>query len=57
MGDKVIPQNQAEYSELISIIERARENTFRSVNRELISMYWDIGILLKRKSLSTAERN
>jgi predicted nuclease of restriction endonuclease-like (RecB) superfamily len=35
--------NKADYDEIISIIERAKENAFRAVNRELISMYWDIG--------------
>jgi len=44
------PQNHAEYYELISIIERARENAFRAVNRELISMYWDIGQYISEKA-------
>jgi len=43
MSNELIPQNHAEYGEIISIIERARENAFRAVNRELISMYWEIG--------------
>lgn len=43
MGKELVPQNESEYKELITIIERARENAFRAVNRELISMYWDIG--------------
>lgn len=49
MGDKIIPQNQVEYQEIISIIERARENAYRAVNRELISMYWDIGQYISEK--------
>lgn len=49
MGDEMMPQNHAEFSELISIIERARENAFRAVNRELISMYWDIGQYISEK--------
>ena len=36
-------KDHTEYGEIISIIERARENAFRAVNRELISMYWEIG--------------
>jgi predicted nuclease of restriction endonuclease-like (RecB) superfamily len=28
---------------IVDIIERARVNAFRAVNRELISMYWEIG--------------
>jgi len=43
MSKGLSPANHAEYNEIISIIERARENAFRAVNRELISMYWDIG--------------
>lgn len=49
MGNELTPQNHAEYNELISIIERARENAFRAVNRELISMYWDIGQYISEK--------
>jgi hypothetical protein len=39
-----------EYSEIISIIERTRVDVFRSVNREMISMYWEIGEYISRKS-------
>jgi len=35
--------NSLDYGEIISIIERSRENAYRAVNRELISMYWEIG--------------
>lgn len=50
MSNGMTPQNHAEYYELISIIERARENAFRAVNRELISMYWDIGQYISEKA-------
>lgn len=43
MNNELTNNNQAEYGEIISIIERSRENAFRAVNRELISMYWEIG--------------
>ncbi|MCL2604409.1 MAG: PDDEXK nuclease domain-containing protein [Defluviitaleaceae bacterium] len=43
MNEELLPQNHTDYSEIILIIERARENAFRAVNRELISMYWEIG--------------
>ena len=39
----LIQNNTAAFEEVISIIERARENAFRAVNHELISMYWEIG--------------
>jgi len=43
MSNELTPTNHSEYVEIISIIERARENAFRAVNRELISLYWEIG--------------
>jgi predicted nuclease of restriction endonuclease-like (RecB) superfamily len=49
MNKELLPQNHAEYGEIISIIERARENAFRAVNRELISMYWEIGNYVSSK--------
>jgi predicted nuclease of restriction endonuclease-like (RecB) superfamily len=49
MSNELTPSNNAEYTEIISIIERARENAFRAVNRELISMYWDIGKYVSEK--------
>jgi predicted nuclease of restriction endonuclease-like (RecB) superfamily len=38
-----------DFAELLSIIERARENAYRAVNRELISMYWEIGRHISEK--------
>ena len=49
MSKELIPKNHAEYGEMISIIERARETAFRAVNRELISMYWEIGAYVSDK--------
>jgi predicted nuclease of restriction endonuclease-like (RecB) superfamily len=49
MSKELMLQNHAEYGEIISIIERARENAFRAVNRELISMYWEIGCYVSDK--------
>jgi len=46
---ELTPQNSIEYNKLVSIIERARENAFHAVNRELISMYLDIGQYISRK--------
>lgn len=52
-GNNIIPSDSVKYGEVIPIIERARENAFRAVNRELISMYWDIGKYVSDK-LKTA---
>jgi predicted nuclease of restriction endonuclease-like (RecB) superfamily len=49
MGDNLIPNDSSTFDEVISIIESARENAFRAVNRELINMYWDIGKYVSRR--------
>ena len=49
MGDNLITNNAIAFDEVISIIEKARENAFRAVNRELINMYWDIGGYVSRR--------
>jgi predicted nuclease of restriction endonuclease-like (RecB) superfamily len=49
VSNELTPKTHAEYGEIISIIERARENAFRAVNRELITMYWDIGGYVSEK--------
>jgi predicted nuclease of restriction endonuclease-like (RecB) superfamily len=41
------------FEEVASIIERARESAFRAVNRELISMYWEIGRYISDKAASS----
>ena len=37
------------FDEMLAIIERSRESAFRAVNRELISMYWEIGRHISEK--------
>ena len=32
---------ETDFNEILSIIEKAKENAFRAVNHELISMYWE----------------
>jgi len=49
MSNDVVPSNSKDFSEVITIIETARENTFRAANRELIDMYWRIGEFVSRK--------
>ncbi|MCL2018180.1 MAG: PDDEXK nuclease domain-containing protein [Oscillospiraceae bacterium] len=41
--------NNAAFEEIVDIIERSREKIFRSVNRELIDMYWEIGRYISQK--------
>ncbi|MCL2135436.1 MAG: PDDEXK nuclease domain-containing protein [Candidatus Bathyarchaeota archaeon] len=45
----LVQNNTAAFEEIISIIEQARENAFRAVNHELISMYWEIGHYISKK--------
>ncbi|GBU26737.1 hypothetical protein R84B8_00249 [Treponema sp. R8-4-B8] len=45
----LMQNNKATFEEVISIIEHARENAFRAVNHELISMYWEIGRFINEK--------
>ena len=50
LDDKnLVPDNTATFVEVLAIIERARVNAFRAVNRELISMYWEIGYYISKK--------
>ena len=49
MSDNLVPNNPNAFDEVILIIENARENAFRAVNRELINMYWDIGKYVSRR--------
>jgi len=46
----LIPYDTAAFEDVIAIIEHARENAFRAVNRELISMYWEIGHYISEKA-------
>lgn len=49
MSNELATQLQAEFDEIIVIIERAREKAYRAVNHELISMYWDVGEYVSKK--------
>jgi predicted nuclease of restriction endonuclease-like (RecB) superfamily len=45
---------ETDFNEILSIIEKAKENAFRAVNHELISMYWEIGKYISEKVKSNA---
>jgi predicted nuclease of restriction endonuclease-like (RecB) superfamily len=49
MSNEITAKNQVEYGELIAIIESARESAFRAVNREVVSMYREIGAYVSEK--------
>ena len=46
----LIPTNNNAFEEIAAIIDRSRERVFRSINRELIEMYWEIGRHISEKS-------
>jgi len=46
---KIQHKNENEFNEILAIIQQARERTFRAVNHELISMYWEIGKYVSEK--------
>ncbi|MCL2058059.1 MAG: PDDEXK nuclease domain-containing protein [Oscillospiraceae bacterium] len=49
MSDKINETEENAFNGVIAIIENARESAFRAVNRELISMYWNIGEYVSRR--------
>lgn len=42
------------FEQIIDIIEKTRENTFKKVNEELIMMYWNIGKFLSKEAKNTS---
>jgi len=52
VGETKPTENTIAFEEIVAIIERSRENAFRAVNRELITMYWEIGNYVSEKSKS-----
>lgn len=50
MKKEITTKNEKEFEEIISIIENSRINTFKAVNRELITLYWNIGEYISRRN-------
>ena len=44
----------AQFSEVVKMIHQARYNAIKSVNAELVKLYWNIGEYISKK-LSSAE--
>ncbi|MCL2154197.1 MAG: PDDEXK nuclease domain-containing protein [Leptospirales bacterium] len=49
MSEKLTKDLETDFNEILLIIEKAKENAFRAVNHELISMYWEIGKYISEK--------
>lgn len=43
---------QKQFTEVISIIKQARYETFKTVNKQLINLYWDIGSYISQRTES-----
>jgi predicted nuclease of restriction endonuclease-like (RecB) superfamily len=50
MSGEIIPYA----NKIISMIEQARQNALRSVNAELINLYWNVGEYLSNESVKTS---
>jgi len=50
MGRETDFVNNSAFYEIVSIIESARTRAYKVVNRELITMYWDIGEYISKKT-------
>jgi len=50
LSTAVSAARQEEFCEVLSIIERGRANTFREINRGLISLYWSVGEYISEKT-------
>ena len=49
MDKELLNKNENDFNKIIAIIQQARERTFRAVNHELISMYWEVGKYISKK--------
>ncbi|HBC86130.1 MAG TPA: DUF1016 domain-containing protein [Lentisphaeria bacterium] len=47
MKAELLPVKQ--FDEVVRLIQKAREKTFASVNKELITLYWNVGAYISRK--------
>lgn len=48
------PTSNTDFSEVIKLIEAARQKAFQAVNTQLIDLYWQIGAYISQK-LASAE--
>jgi predicted nuclease of restriction endonuclease-like (RecB) superfamily len=46
---KEIENTELKFNEILAFISQARDKAFRAVNKELISLYWQIGEYLSTK--------
>lgn len=44
-----LPTREADFAEVIGLIQAARQRAYSSVNKELVGLYWQIGEFISRK--------
>lgn len=44
------PTHPAHFGEVIKLIQKARNNAYKAVNKELINLYWEIGKYIAERS-------
>ena len=50
MSDKIdVPEHEADFQEIVQLIRKARYNALKSVNQELIDLYWQVGDHISKK--------
>ena len=54
MNKKLQTKNENDFNEILKIIQNAKEQAYRAVNYELISMYWEIGKYISKKVKTNA---
>src|SRR5436853_1480127 len=48
------PPSQADFDEVLRLIDAARARAFAAVNRELVGLYWQVGEYISHKLASAA---
>ena len=43
---------QKQFNEVVTLIKNARYNAYRAVNKELITLYWEVGKFIGRQIAS-----
>ena len=47
--DLPAPQSEPAFSEVLSLIQTAKQRAYQAVNTELVNLYWQIGEYISRK--------
>lgn len=54
MSDKIdVHEHEADFQEIVQLIRKARYNALKSVNIELINLYWQVGEHISKRVENT----